>query len=167
MAEAGIFRADERVELIAGEIIEMAAIGIRHAQCVNRLNRILTRALPDEFQVSVQNPIQASDDSEPQPDFAVLHNRAYDATPTAPDILLVVEVSETTRDYDRGTKMPLYAGAGIVEAWLVDLIADRLERYTDPEDGRYRRVVFAGRGESLASTTLPMLVMDANAILGR
>ena len=165
MAEAGIFRPDERVELIAGEIIEMAAIGIRHAQCVTRLTRLLVRNLSDDFQVSPQNPIRLSDDSEPQPDLVVQRDRQYDTTPSAPDILFVVEVSDTTREYDRGTKMPLYAAAGIAEAWIIDLIAERIERYTEPQDGRYRVVVFANRGESLASTTVPALVMDADAIL--
>ena len=130
MAEVGILKPDERVELIAGEIWEMAAIGIRHAQCVTRLNRMLIRALPDDFQVNPQNPIRLSDDSEPQPDLAVMYERAYDATPAAPDILFVIEVSDTTREYDRGTKMPLYAAAGIAEVWLIDLVAERVERYT-------------------------------------
>jgi Uma2 family endonuclease len=167
MAEVGILRPDERVELIAGEILEMAAIGIRHAQCVARPNRILMRELPDDYQVNPQNPIRLSDDSEPQPDFAVVYDREYDATPTAPDILFIIEVSDTTREYDRGTKMPLYAAADIAEVWLIDLVSERIERYTDPQDGRYRFVTFANRGESLASTTIPALVMDANAILGK
>lgn len=167
MGEVGILDEDDRVELIAGEILEMAPITIQHAQCVNRLNRILARALPDDFQVSPQNPIQLSDISEPSPDVAVLHDRDYGATPTAPDILFVIEVSDTTQDYDRGTKMPLYAAAGVAEVWLIDLVSERIERYTDPQDGRYRVVRFASRGESLASTTIPALVIDANAILGK
>jgi Uma2 family endonuclease len=166
MDAAGIFRPDERVELIAGEIIERAAIGIRHAQCANRLNRLLIRGVSDDVQVSPQNPVRIADDTEPIPDFVVQRNRPYDATPTARDVFFVIEVSDTTRNFDRGTRMPLYAAAGIPEAWLMDLVAERIERYTDPQDGQYRRVAFANRGESLASATIPTLIMDADAILG-
>jgi Uma2 family endonuclease len=112
MAEAGILRPDERVELIEGEIIEMAAIGSRHAAFVKRLNRMLVRGVGARGVVSVQDPVRLSELSEPEPDLAVLEYRAdcYAAAhPTPADTLLIVEVADTTLGWDRGRKAPLYA----------------------------------------------------------
>ena len=165
MGAAGILGEDDRVELIAGEIVEMAAIGLKHANCVRAWIQLLRRIVPDEFFIDVQNPIKIRDDGEPQPDIALLHDRTYTATPTAADVLFVVEVSDSSLAYDRGTKLPLYAAAGIAEAWLVDLSAGIIERHTEPYDGAYRRVVFARAGETLTSTTVPAVVVPVEAIL--
>src|ERR671938_544657 len=124
MGEAGILTEDDRVELIEGEIIEMSPIGSRHAACVNRLNTLLGRHLRQTAIVSVQNPIRLDAYSEPEPDVALLRPRAdyYESGhPTPADALLIVEVADTSADYDRIIKLPLYAKAGIPEAWLVDL----------------------------------------------
>ena len=129
--------------------------------------RLLSRQLGDDALVSVQNPLRLSDDDEPQPDLAVLRDRDYgDAVPTAADALLVIEVADTSRDADRNTKLPLYAAAGIAEAWLVDLVAESIERHTEPRANGYRLIARAGRGESLASTVLPALTLVADAVLG-
>ena len=166
MAAAGILTEDDRVELIAGEIIEMSPIGDRHVGCVNVLTDLLADVVRREALISVQNPIRLSADGEPQPDIALLRRGVPRAVPTPDDVLLVIEVADTSRDYDRGIKLPLYATAGIEEAWLVDLVAEIIERHTDPYDGVYRRSAPARRGESLSSTVLPAIVLSVDAVLG-
>jgi Uma2 family endonuclease len=166
MGEVGIFAEDDRVELIAGEMYQMSPIGIRHARCVNRLNRILSRMAGPDMLVGVQNPIYPSEESAPQPDLSIIYDRDPGALwPIPADILLVIEVSDSTLAYDRGTELPLYAAAGIAEAWLVDLAAATLERHTEPRDGLYSLVARARPGESLASTVLPSLTIPVADIL--
>jgi Uma2 family endonuclease len=166
MGAVGIFTEDDRVELIAGEIFEMSPIGLKHARCVNRLNRVLSRAVGPDMFVAVQNPIYLPDESAPQPDFAVVYERdTSDLWPTPTDTLLVIEVADSSLEYDRNTKLPLYAAAGIGEAWLVDLASGTVERHSDPHDGLYRLVARARPGESLASTVLPALTIPIDTIL--
>ncbi|XSG84354.1 MAG: Uma2 family endonuclease, partial [Methylohalobius sp. ZOD2] len=141
MGEAGIFSEDDRVELIEGEIFDMTPIGHQHAGLVNRLNRLLVMAAGGRAVVSVQNPLRLSEQSEPQPDLALLKPRADDyqgAAATATDVLLVVEVADTSRDYDRTVKIPLYAQHDIPEAWLIDLPGKVVEVYRDPSPDGYR-----------------------------
>src|SRR5437868_12357745 len=124
MAAAGVFSEDDRVELIEGEIVEMNPIGSRHAACVGRLTKLLERLTGDRAIVWVQNPVQVSDYSEPLPDVALLNPRDdfySQATPQATDVLLIIEVAESSLEYDRSIKLPLYARSGIVEVWLVNL----------------------------------------------
>jgi Uma2 family endonuclease len=122
MGEAGILHEDDRVELIEGEIVEMAAIGTRHFSCVNGLTRLLVRGVGDEAIVSVQNPVRLDEHNEPQPDLTVLRVRDYrESLPVPEDVLLLIEVSDTTLRYDRGVKLPLYARAGIREVCILDL----------------------------------------------
>lgn len=140
MGEAGILPPDVRMELIEGEIIEMAPIGSRHAGIVNRLTQTLVQALSGKAIVAVQNPVVLSNISEPQPDLAVLHFRDdyyTNAHPLAQDALLVIEVSTSTLHYDRETKLPLYARAGIPEVWIFDVAGKYLEIHRHPDDGRY------------------------------
>ena len=172
MGRACIFAEDERVELLGGEVIVMAAIGNRHAACVLRLNstfnseRLAGRAL-----VQVQNPVAADPYSEPQPDLMLLAHRDdyYDFDHPGPgDVLLLVEVAASSLDYDRHTKVPFYALSGIREVWIVDLEADRIEAYSDPEAGRYRTVRRYVPGETVApSTLLDLEVAVAALIPGR
>src|SRR5215210_4225582 len=139
MGEAGILHEDDRVELIEGEIVEMAAIGTRHFSCVNGLTRLLIRSVGDEAIVSVQNPVRLNDHTEPQPDLTVIRERDYrESLPMPEDVLLLIEVSDTTLRYDRNLKLPLYARAGILEVWIVDLSGDLLERPSDPSLYIYR-----------------------------
>lgn len=121
MGKAGIFSEDARVELIEGEIVEISPIGSRHAACVKRLSMYLSRALGDKFIISTQDPIQLDDFTQPQPDVALLQRRQdfYEsAHPKPQDVLLLIEVADTTVDYDRLIKLPLYARAGIPEVGL-------------------------------------------------
>src|SRR5918912_896850 len=141
MAEAGILTADDRVELIEGEIVQMSPIGSLHAACVRRLNQLLQRLLGHAAVISVQDPVRLSDFSEPEPDVALLKPRAdfyAHQHPTPDDVLLIIEVADTTVLYDRNVKVPLYARAGIPEVWLVDLQQDLIEVYARPTSGAYQ-----------------------------
>ena len=140
MAEAGIFDEDSRVELIRGQIVDMTPIGAPHFGMVNRLTRLLSVLLAGRGLVSVQNPVRLDDGSEPQPDVAVLKPRADDygsAVPRPADVLLLIEVADSTLRYDRDVKVPLYAEAGIAEFWLVDIAGRAVEVYRRPKSGRY------------------------------
>ena len=166
MGEAGILTEDDRVELIEGTIVELSPIRDPHARAVNHLTEFLVvRLAGGDVTVSVQNPIRLSGDTEPQPDLAVLRGRDRGLAEAA-DVLLVIEMADTSRRYDRNVKLPLYAAAGIPEAWLVDLLARTIERHTEPHNGRYRQVTIARRGESLASTVLPAVILPVDAVLG-
>jgi Uma2 family endonuclease len=167
MAEAGILHEDDRVELIEGEVVEMAPIGARHFTCVNTLTRLLVQSVGDEAIVSVQNPVRLDERTEPQPDLAVIRARDYrDSLPGPGDALLLIEVSDTTLAYDRDVKLPLYARAGIPEVWIVDLGNVIVERHTDPSGDFYRHVEKLRRGDTVRSATVPGLSVSVDAVLG-
>lgn len=143
MAELAIFPEDERLELINGEIIEMSPVGLRHASCVKRLNHLLMRKLGDRVIIGVQDPIQLNDHSEPQPDLVLLKLRPdfYSLEhPKPKDILLLIEVADSSIDYDRNTKIPLYAKNQICEVWLVDLNYNCIEIYQKPYQNYYQSI---------------------------
>lgn len=165
MERAGIFLENGRIELIDGEIVQMAAIGVRHMETVNRLNEYLVTNKPRGVTVSVQNSIRLSDRTLPMPDIALIAAQRYTALPGPADIRLVIEVSDSTYNYDVQRKLPRYAAAGVPEVWIVDLTSDTLERHTDPHDGRYHQTVHARRGEVLPSTTLPALTLPVDTVL--
>jgi Uma2 family endonuclease len=143
----------------------MRPIGIRHIICVNRTGKIIGRALGDDLILSVQNPIRLSNDGMPQPDLAVFADRGADAPmPTDGEVLLVIEVSDSTRDNDRQAKLPLYAVAGIPEAWFFDLVTETIKRHSAPIDGRYTLIAVSSPGRALASTIIPGLSIPANVI---
>jgi Uma2 family endonuclease len=166
LGEAGILNEDSRVELIEGELIEMAPIGVAHMRSVNRLNRLLINAVGNAAVVSVQNPVILPPRSEPQPDFALLKPGAENAAhvPHPDDVLLIIEVADTTLSYDRKTKLPLYARAGIAEAWIVDVQAQTVEAYRSPGESGYAESVVHRRGESAAPALLPAAVIEIDAI---
>jgi len=167
MIDAGIFAEDDRVELIAGEIITMSPVGDRHVGCVNILTDLLADIARKEAIISIQNPIRLADQSQPQPDIALIRRSTFTHTvPAAGEVLLVIEVANSSLDYDRTLKLPRYAAAGIAEAWLVDLGAETVERYTEPRDGYYRVATFAKRGDTLSSTVLPALTVPVDIVLG-
>ena len=167
MAEAGILHEDDRVELIEGELADMTPIGARHANCVRELNRLLSEQVSNDLRVDIQNPVRLDERNEPQPDVAVLQARDYrDSLPVPQDVLLLIEVADTSLAYDREVKLPIYARSGIAEVWLVDLDAGIIERHTEPAEDVYRLVRRAGRGETLASEALPTLTLPVDAVLG-
>lgn len=150
MGEAGIFAPDDRVELIEGEIIDMAPIGSPHASTVSLLTKFFIRNLGETGIVFTQNPVRLPPDSEPQPDVMVLKPRAddyRDSLPTPAEVLLLIEVSDTTGEYDRRVKVPLYARHGIPEVWLFDLKAQLLEVHTAPGAKGYDKVRRLGKGD--------------------
>ncbi len=167
MGEVGIFGEDDRVELVDGEIVAMTPIGAQHARCVNRLNRRLVLALAEEAIVSVQNPIVLGTHDEPQPDVAVLRPRAEEqaGNPGADDVLLVVEVADSSLAYDRDAKLPRYGRSGIPETWIVDLTNRTLTRYTEPTPEGYRVATVFRPGEVVTSTALPALQVRVDDIL--
>lgn len=165
MGEIGILTEDDRVELIAGEIVRMSPIGRRHVQAVNRLGHLLYAVAGTELTVSIQNPIRLGLRDEPQPDLAILRGMGRGLT-DASEVLLVIEVADSSREYDRATKLPRYATAGIPEAWLVDLANNVIERYSEPRNRNYRVAMFAHAGESLTSTVIPALHISADLVLG-
>lgn len=174
MGEAGIFHEDDRIELVNGEVVEMAAIGKWHVESVYRLNRLLSRwvffdapgryegAEAERIGVHVQNPLALAIDNEPQPDLVVVHRReGSSGVPVPEEALLVVEVSDTSLAYDRNTKLPQYAAAGIPEAWLVDLTTDTVEVHSEPGSDGYGKMARSGRGRKVVSATLTDLTFDA------
>lgn len=127
---------------------------------------MLNRRAGDDVIVQVQNPIVVPDRSEPQPDLALIPRRIdRRALPSAADVLLVIEVSDSSLHYDRTTKLPLYAAAGIPEAWIFDLTGDRIERHTEPDPNGYRQTIRADRGQSLVSTVLPTVTLSIDQVL--
>lgn len=169
MSESGILSEDDRVELIEGEIIVMSPIGSRHVACVNRLNALLSRKAGLAAIVSVQNPIRFGEYSEPQPDVALLKPRDdyyYASLATACDVLLVIEVGDTSLEYDRNVKLPIYARAGIPEVWLANLLEDTVEICSQPWNGMYRSIRSVVRGESCSPESLPSVELNVDDILG-
>ncbi|HVF49859.1 MAG TPA: Uma2 family endonuclease [Pyrinomonadaceae bacterium] len=168
MVEAGILSEDDHTELIEGEVIRMSPIGSRHAACVDRLNTLLHGRVGQAAIIRVQNPLHLNDFSEPQPDVALLKPRAdfySGAHPGADDVLLIVEVADSSVGYDRAVKVPLYARAGIPEVWLVDLVRNEIEIYRQPAAGSYAELTRAGRGREFASAQIPSLTLRADDIL--
>lgn len=169
MGEAGIFHPDGRLELLEGEIYEISPIGSPHAACVDFLSSFLNRLFGEKFIVRVQNPIRLNDFSEPQPDIALLRWRDdfyRQAHPTPGDVLLIIEVADSTVESDRSYKIPLYAKAGIPEAWLVNLPDERIEFFAEPADGAYQTRGEFKRGEEVQSHVLSDLRVNAADMLG-
>jgi Uma2 family endonuclease len=168
MAEAGILTDPRHVELIDGEIIDMAAIGSPHAAVTNRLARLFARALRDEAAlVNVQSPLRLDPYNEPQPDLMLLRSRDDDyraSHPSGADVLLLVEVSETSLVYDRGIKLALYAKFEVPEFWVIDLPGSAVEIYREPKDGVYvlRERLTDGL---LAPALVPGVTIDVTGLL--
>ena len=167
MGEAGILAPDARVELIDGEIIDMAPIGSPHVSAVLRLDHLLKDAVKGKALVLVQSPIVLGDYSAPQPDLALLRPRAdyYRSSLARPDdVLLIVEVALSSLRFDRDDKIPLYARHGLSDAWLVDLETARLVRYRDPRQDMYALVDEPDLASPLTIAGLPETRLDLSAL---
>jgi len=167
MGEVGILAPDERVELIEGEVVEMAPIGSRHSGMVGRLTRLLVQAAGSRAVVFVQNPVRLSRTSEPQPDFAVLRPRADDyqsAHPGPGDVLLLVEIAESSLKYDRELKAPLYAAHAIPELWVVDVGEKVLWRYREPGQQGYGRVEKTAAPATTRLAAAPEIEVDLSGL---
>jgi Uma2 family endonuclease len=169
LAEVGVLKPDDRVELIEGEIVKMSPIGSPHAACVAKCINVFTKGRNLVVTLWVQNPVRLSDFSEPVPDVALLKPRDdfyAEHLPTSEDVLLIIEVSDSTILSDRNVKVPLYARAGIPEAWLVNLPKKMIEVYYDVVESRYRKCLKVKRGEVLISPTVPGLSLKVSEIIG-
>ncbi|MEZ2251614.1 Uma2 family endonuclease [Microcoleus sp.] len=169
MSETGILSETDRVELIEGEIIQMAAIGTRHATAVRRLNRLFHRLPEDRVIVDVQNPVQLSERTEPQPDVVLLQFRDDDygtAHPVPSEVLLLVEVSDSTVDNDRDVKIPIYARSLIQEVWLVNLIENCLEVYRQPTPNGYSLILKLYAGQEVAPIAFSDFTVSVDSIFG-
>jgi Uma2 family endonuclease len=169
MGDAGVFAPDARVELIDGEVIDMAPIGTRHAAAVARLARLLQRAVGDQAIVWPQNPLRLGDRSEPEPDLLLLLPRAdfyASAHPVAGDVLLLIEVADSSVRYDREIKLPLYARHGITEVWLVDLEAGMLRFFRGPQGERYTDITATETPGLTPVAALPGVGVDLEGLLG-
>ena len=168
MIEAGILGEDDRLELIKGEIIRMAAIGSYHAACVKRLNRLFVRTLSEKVIVGVQDPVSIGDDSEPEPDIALLKPRSdfyAERHPQPEDVFLIIEVSDTSLESDRREKLPLYARAGIGEVWIVNLRDACVEVYTKPSGRGYEGNRLIRKGSVIAPKAFPDVDIRVDNIL--
>ncbi|MCU0503272.1 MAG: Uma2 family endonuclease [Anaerolineae bacterium] len=168
LMDSGIFGEDDRVELIGGDLVMMSPIGTRHAATVKRTNRILGRLFQDRALIGVQDPLQLDDLSEPQPDLTILTPREDDyaaSHPTAAEVLLIIEVSDSTADYDRDVKVRAYANAGIIETWLADLSMDWLEVYREPSPAGYKLLRKALPGETISPLAFPDVMIAVGDVI--
>jgi Uma2 family endonuclease len=167
MAEVGLLAPDARVELIEGEVIDMAPQGTHHAEILRRLARLLFLAAADRATVQTQCPLRLDDFSEPEPDFALLERRKegyLTSHPGAADTLLVVEVSHSSLRFDRIRKLPLYARHGIPEYWIVDVATPRLHVFHSPDNGRYTHSSSTGRPAAAALRAMPEMRIDLTGL---
>jgi Uma2 family endonuclease len=169
MIESGILTDRNHVELLQGEIIEMSPVERQHAACVDRLNELFVLALSSKAIVRVQSPIRLSNHSEPQPDLAILQRRSdfyADAHPQSNDVLALIEVSDTSVDFDRTVKVPLYAQNNIREVWIVDLNAEVVQVHREPSAAGYLQVQACFRGQTLAFQALISVQFSVDQLLG-
>jgi Uma2 family endonuclease len=168
MIETGIFDEDEHIELIEGELLVMAPIGPVHSSQTRKLNRLFSQSVGDLAIVDIQNPIVLDDNSEPEPDMALLRPRDdfYEtATPRTHDVLLLVEVADSTLSYDKNTKIPLYARHGIPEVWLINVPNKQVEIYLKPSPEGYRKILLPEKHEQISPTLLPTVSVKVSDII--
>ena len=168
LGRLGILDEDDRIELIEGEIVLMSPIGSRHAACVKMLNVEFRDNLGGQAIVSLQDPIRLGDDSEPQPDVALLRPRDdfyAGAHPGPDDILLLIEVADSSLNYDRRRTAETYAKHRIPEVWIANLADDWVERYRNPAEGEYADVRQFSRGERISPALLPDVELAVDDIL--
>ena len=167
MHEAGFFGDSDRLELINGEVKPMSPIGRKHGACINRLVARFTQRLGTRIVLSVQNSIRLDDNSQPQPDLAILKPRDdfYESgLPTPEDILLIIEVADSSIDYDRDVKSPLYSTAGIPEMWLFDVNQKIIEAYSQPSRFGYKQIHRYNEGDTLSIPAFPDIMFNWNEL---
>jgi len=170
MAETGVLQPDARVELLDGRIIDMPPIGPFHGGLVKRLSRLFNLKANGRWTVSTQNPLHLDEFSEPQPDIMLLNPAADDYTgrhPEPADVFLLIEVSDTTLEYDRAEKLPAYGRAGVREVWIVNLKEKSIEVYRDPNFTGYANKVVLHPGEQARIQMFPELTVDLSELMRR
>jgi Uma2 family endonuclease len=164
LAEANILQEEDQTELLNGQIVYISPIGKLHAAAVRRIDKLLQKILGDDALISTQNPISLPiNDSEPQPDLVVLKPRAdfYASQHPGPeDIYLLIEIADSTLDKDRSQKIPLYAQAGVIECWLVNLSEQNIEVYTAPSPKGYNNIRIHRQGDSIESDFLGKIKVE-------
>ena len=169
LVEIGVLAEGDRVELIQGDLIEMSPIYITHIATLNRLVWLLSNALGKQVILSVQNPVQLSEDNLPQPDVAIFRfqEEFYSEQHAKPeDILLIIEVADTSLRYDQRVKSKLYGTAGIADYWIVNLPERQIEVYREPRPNGYRTVTTYAPGETLSPLAFPDVVLQVEQIMG-
>jgi Uma2 family endonuclease len=169
LGAAGVLTEDSRVELIEGELIEMAPIAPKHASVVDTLVALLAPQAANQFRLSTGNPLTLAPRSEPQPDLMLLKLRAdryASSLPSAADVLTVIEVSDKTLEYDRGPKLSLYAQHGIPEYWVVDVQAKRIEVFRNPTSMGYSQELQFGLTDVVSPQALPGVRLSVGEIFG-
>lgn len=169
MIDAGVFVGNSDYELIEGEIVKKMPQGNLHIASINRLTRILSRKCNDNVLVSIQNAVVISGISEPEPDVTLLKFREdfyASSKAEAKDVLLLIEVSDTTIKYDRTVKLGIYAQAQVAEVWLVNLPRQILEAHLQPENGKYRVVEKYEKSQTVVPTLLPDVKLKVSDIIG-
>lgn len=168
MLEKEIFTPQDRLELINGEIIEMSPIGLQHATTVIRFTNIFPLFFQNKALVSVQNPITLNDYSQPEPDLVLLKSRDdfYEQKrPTAEDIFLLVEVSDSTLKYDQEIKLPIYAQNNIMETWIINLNNHSVEVYRQPKNGHYQQVQIFTKKDTISCLAFPEIILKINQLI--
>lgn len=172
LAELGFIGEDDRVELIHGQIVKMSAKGTAHEVCITRLLRELPKLLGDRATLRCQSPFILPSDNEPEPDFTIVQNRADDylsSHPEPADVLLVIEISDSSLSYDQEVKLPLYATAGICDYWIFNLVENYLEVYSEQYQdlqGKFgygmRRIILPN--VAIALPHFPDLLLDLSKV---
>ncbi|MGI9034422.1 MAG: Uma2 family endonuclease [Pyrinomonadaceae bacterium] len=168
MMEIGVLPEESGWELIDGEIIHPMTIGSKHAGIVNRLNQLLVILLGKSAVVAIQNPVHIDERNEPEPDIALLKPRDdfyTNSLPLPEDVLLLIEVSDSTVEFDREIKKSLYAKAEIAEFWLINLRENTIETYSQPKNGAYRLAQILEKGEAVKSHSIENLILEIEEIL--
>ena len=165
MGEVGILTKDDKVELLFGEIVYMSPIGSKHAACVRRIDKLFQRLIDSSFIVSIQNPIEIGTQNEPEPDISILQpslNFYEDRHPGPKDVLLIIEVADSSVFIDKNVKLPLYADAGIIEYWIVDLNESQIEVHQNPAKKAYksRELFYSGEVIQIDSLNVSVKVED-------
>ena len=169
LIENNILHEDDRVELIEGRIIDMTSIGSKHAACVSRLNEILSEKLQKRAIINIQNPICLTAYTEPEPDIAIIKRRPDfypEQLPQPEDVLLIIEVSDSSLDYDCETKIPLYAKSNIPEVWLVNLIENNVAIYSGPSSEGYNVITKHHHNQILSPKSFHDITLTVSEIFG-
>lgn len=170
MGEAGIFEEAERLELIEGDIFMMSPIGSPHASCVDRLAEFFITRLSGRATVRIQNPVRMGEHSEPEPDLAIVHRdeKAYmERHPNPDEVYLIIEVADSSIEFDREIKLPLYAKAGIPEVWVVDLPGECIEIYQEPSPFGYGLMRKKRGSDAIFPLAFPDISVPIEWVLGK
>ncbi|WP_069791675.1 Uma2 family endonuclease [Cyanobacterium sp. IPPAS B-1200] len=165
---SGVLKEDYLIELINGEIFEISPVGFKHASCVKKINYLFAEKLGSKVIIGVQDPIKLNNNSEPQPDIVLLKPRKdfyANDHPTVEDIFLLIEVADSSIDYDRTFKIPIYAENKVREVWLVDLNQNLLEIYQNPQKNYYQNITKLSSEDSLTLSQPEPITIRLDRIL--